>query len=365
MPSTLRVFLNASALPARPAGAGVYMIQLVNALTVRESLEVHAAAPVPLAGAEWVRVPQRSAAHRFRWELRNLGAAVAATDARVYHGLHFFTPRSLPIPRVTTVHDLTFFRIPRRYTLQRRAYYGAIARTVRWAERVIVPSSAVASDVVRHLGLAPARIRVIPEAPRTGLVAAAPADVEAFRREHEIEGRYFACLGTTEPGKRTVDAIRALPAIRERHKDVTLVVAGNPGRLTAALEREAAALGVASHVKFAGYLPDSRLPAFLTGAEALVFPSLYEGFGLPPLEAMACGTPVISAKAPAMDEVVEGAALFVPTRAPAAIAAEAVRLLSNPGFRAEVSQRSLEHARKFTWARTAELTEQVYREVAP
>lgn len=364
MSSTLRVFLNASALPAKPAGAGVYMIQLANALTACASLEVHAAAPIPMAGAEWVRVPQGSSARRFRWELRHVGEAVVACQAQVYHGLHFYTPRSLPIPRVTTVHDLTFFRISRRYSFEHRAYYGAIARSVRWAERIIVPSSAVAGDVVRYLGLPPARIRVIPEAPRAGLMPASPTEIDAFRREHAIEGRYLACLGTTEPGKRTVDAIRALPAIVERHPDVTLVIAGNPGRLTAALEREAARLGVARHVKFTGYLPDSRLPAFLTGAEALVFPSLYEGFGLPPLEAMACGTPVIASGAPAMDEVLHGVAAFVPTRSPTAIANEAVRLLSDAAHRAALSQRSLEHARRFTWARAAELTEEVYREVA-
>ncbi len=363
MPPPLPVFLNASALPARPAGAGVYMLQLINALTASDSVEVHAAAPVPLRGAQWVNVPQGSPLRRFRWELRDLGSAVASSDAQVYHGLHFYTPHALAIPRVTTVHDLTFFRIPRRYSLQHRAYYGAIARSVRWAERVIVPSSAVASDVVRYLGLPPARIRVIPEAPRAGLTAASPPDVEAFRREHAIDGPYLACLGTTEPGKRTVDAIRALPAVLDRHPDVTLVLAGNPGPLTSALEREAARLGVTANVRFTGYLPDGRLPAFLTGAEALVFPSLYEGFGLPPLEAMACGTPVISARAPAMDDILDDAAIFVPPRSPGAIAESANRLLSSSSLRADLGRRSLEHARKFSWARAAELTEEVYHEV--
>jgi glycosyltransferase involved in cell wall biosynthesis len=364
MPPPLRVLLDASSLPERPAGAGVYMVQLASALAARDSLEVTAAAPVPLVGCGWHRVSQGGPATRFRWELRELGAAVAATDAQVLHGLHFFTPRTLSVPRVTTVHDLTFFRIPRRYSLQKRAYYGAIARTLRWAERVIVPSSAVATDVVRYLGLPPARIRVVPEAPRTGLRAATPQEVAQFRREHGTEGRYLACLGTTEPGKRTVDAIRALPEIVQAAGDVSLVVGGNPGPLTAALEREAERLGVRGRVHFVGYIPDARLPAFLTGAEALVFPSLFEGFGLPPLEAMACGTPVISSRASAMDEMLGDAALFVPTRSPGEIARQAIRLLCDSSLHSEVAQRGLEQARQFTWARAAELTEEVYREVA-
>ena len=364
MPPPLKVLLNASALPERPAGAGVYMVQLAGALAARTSLDVTAAAAVPLAGCGWHRVPRGAPAARFRWELQQLGDAVASTGARVLHGLHFFTPRTSPIPRVTTVHDLTFFRIPRRYSLQRRAYYGTIARTVRWAERVIVPSSAVANDVVRYLGLPPARIRVVPEAPRTGLHAANPDDVARFRRDHGIEGRYLACLGTVEPGKRTVDAIRALPDIAAAAPDVVLVIAGNPGPLSRALEREAGRLGVGKRVRFVGYVPDNRLPAFLTGAEALIFPSLYEGFGLPPLEAMACGTPVIATRAPAMDEVLGDAAILVPSRSPGEIARHATRLLADARYRTDMAAAGLERARQFTWARAAELTEEVYCEVA-
>ncbi len=365
MTPVLRVALDASALPARPAGAGIYMLELAAALAARPSLQVVAFAPRPLPGCAQQPVPPGSPARRFAWQLRTLGPAAAASGAHVLHGLHFYTPRRTAMPRVTTIHDLTFFRLPRRYPLARRWYYRLIAETARFAHRIIVPSSAVAADVVRYLHLPVERIRVIPEAPRAGLRAAAPEAVADVRRRYGLEAPYLLCLGTAEPGKRAVDAVRAMPAIRERCPGTLLALAGNPGPLLGPLRREAARLGVGDAVTFLGYVPDADLPALLTGATALVFPSLFEGFGLPPLEAMACGTPVIATDAPAMREVLAGAARFVPLRSPAAIATEAVRLLQDTAWRRELAHRSLQHAAHFSWARTAELTEAVYREVAP
>ncbi|MBE0609852.1 MAG: glycosyltransferase family 4 protein [Dehalococcoidia bacterium] len=360
---TLRVFLNASSLPARPAGAGVYALELAGALAAHAGVEVAVAAPRPITGVEQVPVPGGGPARRFAWELGGLGAAVERADANVYHGTHFYTPRRLGVPRVTTIHDLTFFRLPKRYGFAHREYYRGVARTARWAERIIVPSRAVATDAVRYLGLAPQRIRVIPEAPRPELRPAPAEAVAELRARLGLEQPYLLCLGTAEPGKRAVDAIRALPSVRESHPSVVLALAGNPGRLSKALASEAARLGVADAVKFPGYVPDDDLAALFTGAEALVFPSLFEGFGLPPLEAMACGTPVIAAQAPAMDDVLAGAAIFVPLRDPGAIASAASELVGDPARRADVSKMSLQLAATYSWKRVAEETVAVYREL--
>jgi len=121
--------------------------------------------------------------------------------------------------------------------------------------------------------------------------------VAELRTRLGLEQSYLLCLGTAEPGKRAIDAIRALPWVRESHPSVVLALAGNPGRLSNALATEARRLGVSGAVKFLGYVADDDLAALFTGAEALVFQSLFEGFGLPPLEAMACGTPVIATRA--------------------------------------------------------------------
>lgn len=360
----IRVLLNSSSLPERPAGAGVYAIQLARALSSVPGVEVVAAAPRPLDGVEWLEVPPGSPFRRFAWELRSLGGAMSRSGVDLYHGTHFYTPRRSPVPRVATIHDLTFFRLPRRYGFAHRRYYRAIAGSARRAERVIVPSRAVAHDAVRYLGIAPERIRVIPEAPREGLAPASPGEVEAMRRRMGLEQPYLLCLGTAEPGKRAVDAIRALPAIHERHPGILLALAGNPGRLSGALKREAQRIGVAGSVRFLGYVPDDDLAALFTGAEALVFPSLFEGFGLPPVEAMACGTPVIAARAPAMDEVLAGGAVFVAPRDPAGIAREARAIAGDAAWRRELSARSRDLASAYSWKRAAEETVSVYRELA-
>jgi glycosyltransferase involved in cell wall biosynthesis len=360
--TAVRVFYNASALPERPAGAGVYTLQLGHALAARDDVDVIVGAPRNLGFGAWKPSPS-SVGRRLAWEQRGLADAVTASGVDVYHGPHFVVPKT-KVPSVATVHDLTFFRLPRRYGLAHRAYYRRIASSARRASRIIVPSAAVAADVVRYLGYPPARVRVIPEAPRSWLRPADELAVAAFRARAGLEAQYLACLGTAEPGKRAVDAIRALPAIRESAPGTLLALAGNPGRLSAALAREVSRLALRDAVRFLGYLPDEDLPAFLTGATALLFPSLYEGFGLPPLEAMACGTPVIASDAPAMSEVLRGAAMLVPPGRPAGVAREAQRLLSEPNLHAERSATAREFAARFSWTKTAEETVAVYRELA-
>ncbi|MEO9255918.1 MAG: glycosyltransferase family 1 protein, partial [Tepidiformaceae bacterium] len=168
-----------------------------------------------------------------------------------------------------------------------------------------------------------------------------------------------------EAGKRAIDAIRALAALREWGTNVQLVIAGNTGSLSGALVRAAGALGVGGRVRFTGYVADGDLAALYGGATALVFPSLYEGFGLPPLEAMACGTPVIASRAPAMDDVLDGAAMFVPPRAPNEIAEWVKRLMGDSNMQSEWRAKGLEHSASFSWDRAAAETVDVYRELVP
>ncbi|MGE3077357.1 MAG: glycosyltransferase family 4 protein [Dehalococcoidia bacterium] len=358
----LRVFYNASALPARPAGAGVYTLELAAALSRRSDIELVAAATAPYELSNPSVRPGFPAPLRPAWEWTAMSRAIPAEVPDIYHGPHFFVPKTR-LPTVATVHDLTFFRIPERYDSPHRHYYRLLARTATRADRIIVPSGAVASDVVRYLGYPPAQIRVIAEAPRNGLAPASPEAVVALRASLGVAEPYLLCLGTAEPGKRAVDAIRAMPGVIKAVPGASLVLAGIPGRFSAALHREVERLGLQRSIHFVGYVADADLPALLTGATALIFPSLYEGFGLPPLEAMACGTPVIASAAPAMSEVLARSAAFVPVRSPASIATEAIRLLRDTDLRACQSAKALEFATGFSWDRAATQTVDVYREL--
>ncbi len=363
MGEKLRVAFNASALPRRPAGAGIYTLELGRALTARDDVELLAAAPEDAwPGARWAS-PAGVVARTF-WEQVRLPAEMRDANADVYHGAHFATPWRCDVPRVATVHDLTFYRLARRYDWKRRWYYKGLARAAARAERVIVPSSAVAGDVVRYLGYPVERVRVIAEAPRAGWLAATPEQVADARNRLGIEGQYLLMVGTAEPGKRAIDGIRALHVLRARGVDVALVLAGNAGRLDGALRGEVARLGLAGRVHFAGYVADTELAALYAGAAALLFLSLYEGFGLPPLEAMACGTPVIASRRPAMDDVLGDGAWFVPAGDARAVADAAECLLRNRDARDDFRERGREHASTFSWDRAAAETVEVYREVA-
>ena len=348
----IRVFFNTSAVPERPAGAGRYAIELGKALARQPGIEVIE----PVIGSRW------AGKARPAWEQIALRGELIRVAPDVYHGPHMYTPRT-DVPTVATVHDLTFVRLPGRYSFTRRAYYRYLARTASRAQRIIVPSAWVASDVVRFLRYQPARVRVIAEAPRAGLAPASAEAVVRFREGAGLARPYLLCLGTAEPGKRAIDAIRAMPAILASHPEALLVLAGNAGSLSEALHREVKARGLADNVHFPGYVPDDELPALLTGATALLFPSRYEGFGLPPLEAMACGTPVICSEVPAMSDVLKGGVTFVPVGDRDAIAHEAVRLLGEPALRADRGAHGKEFVRRFSWEAAAAETASVYREV--
>jgi len=364
MAGPIRVLLNASAIPRQPAGAGIYTIELARALAQRSDLDLAVAAPwdVTEGNGRAILSPRRGPLARSLWEQARV-PQLLSDGFDVYHGAHFALPLRANAPCVATVHDLTFYRLPKRYRADRRWYYRALAQLARRADRVIVPSTGVAGDVVRYLQYPSERVRVIPEAARSGLGPAPGEAVAAVCARLGVEPGYLLCVGTAEPGKRAVDAVRALAVLRGRGLRMQLVLAGNEGPLSAALRREAERLGVGEDVRFAGYVPDNELAALYTGALALVFPSLYEGFGLPPLEAMTCGTPVVAANAPAMAEVLPGGAIFVPLRDPGAIADAVERLSRDREWREEWRQRGCEVARRYSWERAARETVEVYREV--
>ncbi|HKS92628.1 MAG TPA: glycosyltransferase family 1 protein, partial [Tepidiformaceae bacterium] len=277
MAEKFRVAFNASALPPRPAGAGIYTLELARALKARDDVELLVAAPAGRwPGSHWAT--PTGAIARNRWEQARLPGEMRRADSDVYHGAHFATPVRSVVPRVATVHDLTFYRLGRRYDWRHRWYYKALAQTAKHAERIIVPSAAVAGDVVRYLGYPVERVRVVAEAPRAGWHAAADNDVANMRTRLSIQGQYLLMAGTSEPGKRAVDGVRAVAMLRERAVNAKLVLAGNAGRLDGRLRDEAVRLGVADRVLLTGYVTDEELRVLYTGASALLFVSLYEGF---------------------------------------------------------------------------------------
>ncbi|GAB4445434.1 MAG: glycosyltransferase family 1 protein [Chloroflexi bacterium OHK40] len=308
-------------------------------------------------------VALRSIPLRRLWTHARLGPALA----RARPDLLFVPAHVIPAmhpPSVVTIHDLGYLAFPEAHTARRRLELHLTTRwSLRSARRVIAISSATRDDLVRHYQADPARIAVVHHGLSPGFCPVAPETVAAVRARYGIDQDYFLYVGTIQPRKNLARLIEAFALMQDTGSNPTpplLVIAGRRGWLSAPIERLATELGLDGRVRFVGYLPEHDLPAMLSGATAFVFPSLYEGFGMPVLEAMACGAPVLTSTTSALPEVAGDAALMVDPADTGAIAAALVRLAGEPKLRAELRVRGLDRAAHFTWERCARETIAVF-----
>lgn len=282
-------------------------------------------------------------------------------------GLLFVPAHVVPLagapPSVVTIHDLGYLAFPQAHTARRRLELHLTTRwSLRAARRVIAISQATKDDLVRHYGADPARIAVVHHGLSAGF---RPTEDPGALARHGLREPYFLYVGTLQPRKNLARLIEAYARAVRSGGDAgpaawpLLAIAGRRGWLTETIERRAAQLGIADRVRFLGYVPDADLPALLSGATAFLFPSLYEGFGMPVLEAMACGTPVLTSSTSALPEVAGDAALLVDPGDTDAIADAIARLAADPGLRAELRGRGLARAAQFTWERCARETRAV------
>ena len=363
----MRIAFDASSMPARPAGAGRLMHELGHALA-----PYAAGNPLMLLdrfgafddlkghpGVSLHRVPSVGRVRRAGWEQASLPRVVRRWGADILHGLH----HSLPLVpaatvNVVTIHDITFDVLPHRYTASRRWYMRAITRLgLLRADAVIVPSSWVRSALARRYGVPEERVHVVPLAPPASMNPVRdPGRLSEVQTRYRLPDRFLLSVGTLEPGKNRETLTRALSLTHGRGIRLPLVVVGQRGWLD---DTDAAGEPI-EQTSYLGYVPDEDLPALYSRAEAFLFPSWLEGFGLPPLEALACGTPVISSRRPAMTEVLGDAALFADPRDPAAWADSIEWLVTDRRLRANLIARGLARAATFSWDRSAQSTLEVY-----
>jgi glycosyltransferase involved in cell wall biosynthesis len=370
----MRIAYDATAIPRLMAGAAVYTYELARALAAvdRDNEYVIFARgdhfddlPASRPGLRVLKVRAKSRPIRLLWE--QIVLPWSARGGRrlridVLHSPHHTTPL-LPCGcrRVVTFHDLTFFLLPERYPTTRRLYFQTITRlSARVADAVIVPSEAVRADVVRILGVPPGRLFAIPEAAGPAFRPQDTVAVEAVRRRYGLEGPFVLSVGSLEPGKNRERLLQAFARLRARGLAHTLVVAGQRAWRYEGEQPLAQRLGLADSVRFLGHVPQADLPALYSAADLFAFPSLYEGFGLPALEAMACGTPVVASNVSAVPEVVGDAALQVSPLDVGALADAMERLLRDERLRADLRERGLKRAAEFSWEKAARRTAEVY-----
>lgn len=253
---------------------------------------------------------------------------------------------------VVTIHDLGYLFFPQAHPPLARLYLDLSTRwNARVAAHVIADSQATKDDLVRHYAIAPGKITVAyPGRDEDLRRVDDPSAIEAVKYRYNVTGDYLLYIGTLQPRKNLTRLIQAFSNLQSQISDFKMVIAGGMGWLYADIFAEAKRLGLESQVLFPGRVAEEDKAALLSGAEAFVFPSLYEGFGLPVVEAMQCGTPVICSNTSSLPEVAGDAALLVDPLDVDALAQAMARLLDDADLRRTLVERGYAQSQKFSWA---------------
>ena len=364
----MRIAIDATSVPSRPAGAGVYAIELVRAMAERGRHDGYALfvrgswLDDDLAGKRNWRVEHIGAASRparLAWEQMRLPQALSAMGIDVLHSTHHTLPlMGVRCRRVVTIHDVTFFRIPERYPPARRLYMQTLTRlSARVADAIIAPSDAARVDIVRTLGVPATKVAAVYEAAAARFMPVPSETAKAVARAHGIDARFVLSVGSLEPGKNRVRLIRAMAMLRDAGLQHQLVIVGQKAWKFDAELALVDELGMQDRVRYLGYVSDAELPALYSAADAFAFPSLHEGFGLPVVEAMACGVPVLTSNISATAEVAGDAAVLVDPLSVDAIRDGLRRLLEDGELRTDLSARGRARAAEFSWRRAADETQ--------
>lgn len=335
----MRVVIDGRALVGNRTGIGVHTAEIARRLAFDESPVIASHAPIAdQSGLE---------ACEFRVAPRRIGVVwqqtvLANVEGDVLWGPHGTLPLSLRKPAVVTMHDLTSITMPTRHRLRTILSFNAfIARSLELASHVACVSRAVADETMRGFGIAASKLAIVPNG------------VDDFFTPAGEEQDYILYAGTLEPRKGLDSLLAAWSSLPQRPR---LVLCGDLGWKTK--------IPPMSGLEVTGYVTRERLRELYRGARVFVYPSLYEGFGMPPLEAMACGAPTIATTTGAVPEYATGAALLVPPGDEGALRGAMTRVLGDASLRAELRQRGAERAKQWRWERSAALMHQLLEKAA-
>jgi glycosyltransferase involved in cell wall biosynthesis len=301
---------------------------------------------------------------RIPWEQLLAPLLLRFNRADVFHGVLNVAPLLCPVPTVITIHDLAFLTFPQTFRRVNRAYLTwATKVSAKRAARILVVSEATRQEVIRLLGIPPEKVIVTYNAADARFRPPAPAELAAFRRRQGLPERFILFIGTLEPRKNLPTLFDAYATIA-KSIDAPLIIGGGKGWLYDPIFARAKELGLGDRIRFAGFLPAEELHLWYAAATVFVLPSLYEGFGMPLLEAMACGTPVIGSSSSSLPEVIGDAGLIVSPTDSNALGMAMLQLLRDADLRAELRQRGLQRAQRFSWQTTAERTLTAYQAAA-
>ena len=364
----MKIGINALQVRADKSGVGQYIECLIDGLlhelATDDELLVYA---TPLNAKNFQRDDARLTVREFgpsarrEWRLAyewiNLPGQIKRDRLDVFHGASNFLPRRCPFPSVVTIHDASRWVDPGRYTRANLVYSRLMTRhTLRMNSPVITVSNAAKRDLMRYLHLPEERIHVIHEAahPRFRLISSDTAPLN-------LSMPYLLHVGTIEPGKNIERLIHAFAQFRAHHPKHTLVLAGDRGWKMERIFDAIAKHRLENAVRYVGHVSDDELVALYNGAEFFIFPSLNEGFGLPPLEALQCGTSVIASNRSSLPEVLGDAPLYIDPTDISQMAEAMAKVADDSTLRMEMKKSGLAQATRYSWAQTARHTIEVYR----
>ncbi|MBI5955550.1 MAG: glycosyltransferase family 4 protein [Chloroflexi bacterium] len=370
----MRIGIDARLLYYQQAGIGQYTLRLVEALAQVDRENEYVLLQSRKDRSILVREPnfRRHALwtpphHRF--EQLALSLELAPVKVDVLHQPDFIPPWRRRCPAVVTIHDLGFLHYPETLTEASKRYYGQIHWAVKSAEQIIAVSECTKEDLARLTSAPESKVTVIYEAagPQFHPIEDQSALKDAKAR-YGIVGDFILFVGTIEPRKNLSNLVRAYAyLIKEKARDQALpklIIAGKRGWLFEEVFSLVEEWDLGYAIRFIGSVPAEDLPYLYNAARLFVYPSLYEGFGLPLLEAMSCGTPAVASDRSSLPEIAGDAALLVPPEDPEKMAQAIWQALTDEELRRELRQKGLAQAQGFSWERTAKQTIQVYQKAA-
>jgi glycosyltransferase involved in cell wall biosynthesis len=366
------VSLDVSAVPAQPAGAGRYVVEVAGHLAARDDLDLTLVARAR-DGRRWEAIPGHAQVRavapdvrplRLAWEQLRLPSILRGIGARVHHAPHYTMPERSKTPVVVTIHDMTFFDHPEWHERSKVLLFRrAIAVATKRAAGLVCVSHYTAKRLQERFGELP--VTVIPHGvDHARFRPESQPDDRRMLDELGVPGSFIAFVGTLEPRKDAPTLVRAFDRVADSHPDVHLVLAGQPGWGVDAVEEALAGSKHHERVVRTGFIPDAAVPALLRRARVVAYPSLSEGFGLPALEALACGAPLITTSGSAMEEVVDSVASLVPPGDVEALADGLDTLLTSREKTTRFREGGPAVAARYTWEACAQAHAELYRQVA-
>jgi len=367
----MRIGIDARLTHYRQAGISQYILQLIEGLARCDSEDefvilqsVKSRAPI-LDRPNFVRRSLLTPSHH-RFEQLTLPVEISAARFDVLHSPDFIPPFHRNCRSVITIHDLVFMLYPHFLTKDAARYYGQIDQAVRRTDAIIAVSQATKHDVMRLLGVPENKVTVIYEAASPVFRPIKMPDLrQRVRGRFGIPGEFILFVSTIEPRKNVSTLLRAFRQFLDVYRrEIKLVLAGEKGWLFDEVFRLVAELKLEKEVIFLGRVSTEELLWLYNTAETLVAPSIYEGFGLTPLEAMACGTPVIVSNVSSFPEIVGDAGLFIDPGCADELMVAMQRILSDSELRASLIEKGLKRAALFSWDKAAQETLALYRSLA-